>query len=207
MKLVLATRLVLGVFYVLSGANWFLGFMPMLPHVGMPPDMPMKHAVIAEMIQTGWLFQCAKVIELAFGMALLANRFVPLMLAVALPVAFITFMLDALILDDLGRWLAGTEDSAAMRAAVADMIVGGLCVLLPHLWLIWCYFDYYRPALSARADPAAPGERRPEGATAATIPPHRSSIWPRRLFLASGLIAFGFQAFNLWLFLGMIRLK
>ena len=138
-RMVFAARMVLGIFYLLSGLNWFFGFIPMLPHVNMPADLPIKHAVVVEMIKTGWMFQSAKIVEVAFGLSLLFNRGVPAMLVAALPVAFLTFMLDALILDDIWRWLIGTETTPALMAAIADMIVGGLCVLLPHLWLMWCY--------------------------------------------------------------------
>lgn len=208
-KLVFATRMVLGIFYLVSGLNWFLGLIPVLPHIGMPPDLPIKHAVVVEMVNSGWMFQSAKLIEIAFGVALLGNRFLPLMLGAALPVAFITFMLDALILDDLWRWINGLETGAAMLAAFQDMVIGGLCVLLPHLWLMWCYREYYRPALVARAVPTVPGEGlvRDELAGPAGGPREEaSSPQVRWLFFAFGWGAMLLQAFNVCLFIGMIRL-
>lgn len=201
-KMVFAARMVLGIFYLLSGLNWFFGFIPMLPHVNMPPDLPIKHAVVVEMIKTGWMFQSAKIVEVAFGLSLLANRGVPAMLAVALPVAFLTFMLDALILDDIWRWINGAETTPALLAAIADMIVGGLCVLLPHLWLMWCYFGYYRPALAWRAPLPVPG------ATLDLAPAMQPPMghWQRRMFFALGWVGLALQTFNLWLFAGMIKL-
>jgi len=192
-RAVLTARIVLGTFYLLSGLNWFFGFIPLLPSIHMPADLPIKHAVVAEMIRTGWMFQSAKLVEIGFGLSLLANRLIPLTLLAALPVAFLTFMLDALILDDIGRWLQGSETAAALWAAIYDMVVGGLCVLLVHLWLIWCYADYYRPLLVWRAvpndalDQVRDGGRRPSG-----------------LFLACGWFTIALQAWNLWLFAGMI---
>jgi hypothetical protein len=200
--MVLAVRILLGVFYLLSGLNWFFGFIPVLPHSGMPADLPIKHAVVVEMIGSGWIFQSAKVLEIVFGLSLLANRAVPVLLAAALPVAFITFMLDALILDDILRWFSGIESTADLGAAIADMVVGGLCVLLPHLWLMWCYFGHYRPAFSWKATPedtwhggSVGGRPEPEA------PAPR---WLRALFLALGWVAIGLQTYNLYLFVGMI---
>ena len=206
-KMVLAARLVLGVFYLLSGLNWFFGFLPMLPHVGMPPDLPIKHAVVVEMINSGWMFQSAKIVELIFGVSMLTNRAVPLMLAAALPVAFITFGLDALILDDIWNWMQGTESSAELWAAIADMIVGGLCVLLPHLWLMWCYFGYYRPAMAWQAEPVEAWHGGSTGMVqpASAQPPAGKGL--RRAFYVFGWIALAFQTYNLYLFISMIGLR
>lgn len=200
-RMVLAARWILGVFYLLSGLNWFFGFIPMLPHVGMPEDIRIKHQLVVEMINSGWLFQLAKIIELIFGLALLTNRAVPLMLAAALPVAFITFMLDALILDDIMRWLQGSQTGSELWAAIADMIVGGLCVLLPHLWLIWCYFGYYRPALAWKVQPQPLGAGIPVTGTRGG---EKGPTRPLALFYAFGWVAMGLQAFNLYLFVSMI---
>jgi hypothetical protein len=191
--MMVAARLVLGIFYLMSGLNWFFGFIPILPYIDMPPDLPIKHPVVVEMIRTGWMYQSAKVVEVAFGLALLANRFVPLMLVVAFPVAFLTFMLDALILDDIWRWIVGTETGVQLVAAIYDMVVGGLCVLLIHLWLLWCYVGYYRPMLVAKATPRDVGADEARG--------KRALRWT---FIAFGAVALILQAWNLYLFSSMI---
>lgn len=200
--MVLAARVALGVFYLLSGLNWFFGFIPFLPHVGMPADLPIKHAVVAEMIDTGWMFQSAKVIELVFGAALLSNRALPLMLAAALPVAAITFGLDALILDDIAGWFAGTVSGTGLGAAIEDMVVGGLCVLLPHLWLMWCFAAYYRSALVWRSEPVEAWHGGSLGDAGPVRGPASSRL--RGLFYAFGWIALAFQTYNLALFIGAI---
>jgi hypothetical protein len=194
-RMVLAARIVLGVFYLMSGLNWFFGFLPMLPHVGMPDDLPIKHAVVAEMIRTGWMFQSAKILEVLFGLSLLFNRAVPLMLAAALPVAFLTFMLDALILDDVWRWFAGAQSTQALGAAIEDMVIGGLCVLLPHLWLMWCYGAYYRPAFAWKAAPAPLGSGN--AASMPLAPPATERVWLLRGFFAFGWVAIALQSYNL----------
>jgi len=204
-KMVFAARMVLGIFYLLSGLNWFFGFLPMLPHIGMPEDLPMKHVVVSEMIKTGWMFQTAKLIEIVFGLSMLTNRAVPLMLAATLPVAFITFMLDALILDDIWRWMTGVDTTGQLLIAIEDMVVGGLMVLLPHLWLMICYFSYYRPAFAWKTEPTNPCA----GAAASIVTVERAARAPaggilRTAFYIVGGFAILLQAYNLYLISGMI---
>lgn len=188
-RMVFAARMVLGIFYLISGLNWFTGVIPVLPYSGMPADLPIKHAVVSEMIATGWMFQAAKIVEVFFGLSMIFNRGVPVMLLIGLPVAFLTFMLDALILDDIAAWVQGAESGAALWAAIYDMVVGGLCVLLVHLWLVWCYLEYYRPMLVWKAVPAE------AGATGGAL---------RKAFVAFGVFAIALQAWNLYLFFSMI---
>lgn len=204
-KMVLAARLVLGIFYVLSGLNWFIGLIPVLPHIGMPDDLPIRHVVVAEMIHTGWMFQSAKVLELLFGIALLANRLVPLMLAVTLPVVFIIFGLDALILDDLWGWVQGSVPGPDLWTAIMDMVIGGLCVLLPHLWLMWCYSAYYRPAMAWKAEPVVAWKGGSAGTSTPVAAMSPSGPALRLAFFAFGWIALAFQTYNLVLFSSMIE--
>ena len=188
--MVAVARIVLGIFYLMSGLNWFFGFIPVLPHAGMPPDLPIKHEVVREMIGTGWMFQSAKIVEVVFGLSMVFNRAVPVMLIAALPVAFLTFMLDALVLDDIAAWLHGAESLGELWAAIYDMVVGGLCVLLIHLWLIWCYRAYYIPMLEWRSAPSEvglPGEGR-----------------LRPAFFGFGLFAIALQVWNLYLFASIV---
>lgn len=193
--MVLAARLVLAIVYLLSGFTWFFGFMP-LPSIHMSPDMPIKHAVVAEMIHTGWMFQFGKVAEIVVGLSLLFNRAVPLTLALTVPLAFITFMLDALILDDVWGWLMGTVTTQIVIAKIADMIIGGLCLLLAHLWLMLAYFDYYRPMFAWRATPHVP---TPDAAACPRL--HR----PLRIaFFILGWIAIAMQGWSMILFIQLV---
>lgn len=191
--MVLAARVLLGAFYLVSGLNWFFGFMP-LPSMNMPPDLPIKHDIVREMIETGWMFQMAKIAEVAAGAALLTNRFVPGMLAFAAPVAFITFMLDAMILDDVLGWVTGSVATAQLLPALYDMVVGGLCVLLLHIWLMLCYFDAYRPMLVWKSAPREPG------ADASVA--RRGALY--KSFLILGVVALALQAWNVYLFVSLI---
>jgi hypothetical protein len=145
-------RMLLGSFYLMSGLNWVFGYIPILPHIGMPPDLPMRHEVVAEMVQTGWMYQTAKVLEIAAGLSLLLDRFAPLMLTVTAPVAFLTFVLGAsLIVGDVAGVVMGTVPGSILLAKIRAGAIGGLSVMLIHIWLMLCYFDYYRPLLTARA--------------------------------------------------------
>ena len=203
-RMVLYARWVLGLFYIISGLSWFFGFIPGLPHINAPADLHIKHAVVVEMIKTGWMYQCAKVTELAVGVSLITNRAVPLLLAIAAPVAFITFMLDALILDDFWRWITGTETTQAMVAAFLDMVIGGLCVFLLHIWLMLCYFDYYRPMMAWRSTPRKFGT----AVDLEQIKTPRVFVneygWLGTAFLAVGWIALALQTLNFYLFTSLI---
>jgi hypothetical protein len=153
-SMALLARLLLGVFYLLSGLNWVFGYIPVLPHIGMSPDLPMRHEVVAEMVQTGWMYQTAKVMEIAAGVALLTNRFVPLVLVATFPVAFLTCILGAsLISADVAGWLTGAVPGSVLLAKIRAGAIGGTSLLLLQTWLMLCYFDYYRAMLTARAAP------------------------------------------------------
>ena len=195
-KMIVAARILLGAFYLLSGLTWFFGFMPALPSIHMDPDMPLKHQVVVEMIKSGWMFQLAKIAEVAIGASLVTNRFVPGMLALTAPVAFITFMLDAMILDDIWAWFVGTATTEHLLAKIYDMVIGGLCVLLLHVWLMLCYFDYYRPMLVWKAAPSALAANQAKG-------PGHGKL--RSAFLALGCVALALGAWNFYLFAGLIR--
>jgi hypothetical protein len=151
------------------------------------------------MIKTGWMFQFAKVSEIAAGLALLGNRFIPATLALTAPVAFITFMLDAMILDDVWGWFSGAVTASQLGARIYDMVVGGLCVLLLHVWLMLCYFDFYRPMLVWKASPSA---TRPTAGAPADSGPR--FVLPRKGLVVLGWVALALQAWNFYLFVGLI---
>lgn len=81
-KLVHAVRLLFGANFVLNGINWWWKILP-YPTVGDPPGGP---PFVQAMIETGFLFGGIKLVEVVTGTAFIANRFVPLALAVAFPV-------------------------------------------------------------------------------------------------------------------------
>jgi hypothetical protein len=91
-------------------------------------------ALMNGFMKSGYLFQLLKTTEAVVGLALLANRFVPLALTVLAPVT-INIVAVHLIL----------EHSGLPVAAV---------VLVLHVYLAWSYRERYRTLLVARASPA-----------------------------------------------------
>lgn len=75
-----AARYLLGLVFFVFGLNFFLHF---LPNPTMPPA---AGAFAGAMGATGYLFLLVKITEVASGALLLANRFVPLALALLAPV-------------------------------------------------------------------------------------------------------------------------
>jgi len=154
-QLILWVRLLLGLQYLLGGINWWYKILP-FPSITDPVASANKHAVLMAMIETGWMFQTAKLIELLTGLALLFNRFIPLMLVVSFPVALSTFILDAMIGPTLVGFLGGTTSFAVLWAKFLDLVYFGGCVLAMQGFLMIAYFDRYRPMLVARAEAKAP---------------------------------------------------
>ena len=94
-KLVPAVRILLGLQFLLGGINWWFKIFP-FPSINDPaiifsPDLPQKVEAGRMMIETGWMFHLAKIIELTTGLALLTNRFAPVMLVASASVALSTF--------------------------------------------------------------------------------------------------------------------
>src|SRR5579859_6322 len=74
-----ATRLLLGVVFLVFGLNGFLGFIPQ-------PPMPEKAGTLMSAFAgTGYMFPLIKGVEVIAGALLLSNRFVPLALVILAP--------------------------------------------------------------------------------------------------------------------------
>lgn len=181
--IIAAVLILLGVQYVLGGLNWWIKLFP-FPNYFDVPTGPGKHAVLDAMIATGWMFTAAKIIELLTGLALLTRRYVPLMLVVSFPVAAATFVIDALIFDDVAAWLAGNVSGAFMWSRVMDLVFFGGAVLAMQGYLMLSYFAYYRPMLVHSADIS--GVSSIQQAVAA---PGTNAGWGNSLLLALGFVA------------------
>lgn len=117
-------RLLLGLIFTVFGLNAFLHFLPM------PPAPPRAMAFAGALFASGYFFPLLKITEIAAGLALLGNRFVPLALTVLAPivvniVAFHLFLAPAGI---------------AIPAVV----------LVLELYLAWTYRAAFAPMLHAR---------------------------------------------------------
>ena len=82
-NLVYGVQFFFGGWFLFHGANFFLHFFHQPPGSSVP-----SHLLIAALIQSG-LFNWVKIIEILVGIALLANRFVPLAIVAAFPITFV----------------------------------------------------------------------------------------------------------------------
>jgi len=121
-----AVRIVMGLIFFVFGLNGFLNFIP-------PPSGPVPEGAIAfgmALMKTGYLFQLLKGTEVLVGALLLANRFVPLALALIAPVVVNIFAFHAFL-----------EPSGLVLAAV---------IVAAEVYLAWTYRGVFRPMLRAR---------------------------------------------------------
>lgn len=149
--------LLLAIQSILSGLNWWIKLLP-FPHVGEVMDGPTKHEIVRTMIETGWMFPSAKVIEIALGLALLFNRHVVLALVIAFPVMLMTFLLDLLpFLGQIGPFLAGDLPLATLWTGFLDMLFFGAGIFVMQAYLMSVYFDDYRRlfVVTPSGEPAA----------------------------------------------------
>ena len=124
-----ASRIVLGLAFLVFGLNGFLGFLPMPPHEGA------AGAFLGALATTGYMFPLIKGTEVAVGALLLGNRFVPLALTLLAPVTVNILAFHA-VLEPAG--------------IVLPLILLGL-----HLHLAWVYRASFAGVLAARATPGA----------------------------------------------------
>jgi uncharacterized membrane protein YphA (DoxX/SURF4 family) len=128
-KLVTGARVLLGLIFFVFGLNFFFHFIPQ------PPPPPAAGAFAGAMLATGYLFTLVKVTEVASGALLLANRYVPLALALLAPVVVNILFFHAFL-------------------APAGIVLP-IVVLALELFLAWSFRDTYRPMLAPKVTPAA----------------------------------------------------
>ena len=127
-KIPLVARTLLGLAFTVFGLNFFLHFLPQ------PPPPPEAGAFLGALV-AGKIFMVIKPIEIASGLALLGNRFVPLALALLAPIeiAILTFH--------------GVFEPSGLP------VVAVLIALT--VYLAWAYRAAFAPMLRARVEPAA----------------------------------------------------
>jgi hypothetical protein len=129
-------RFLFGFAFFINGVNWWWKVLP-YPTIGDAPSANTP-AFVQAMIDTGFLFDAIKVVEVIAGVALLANVYVPLALVVAFPVSVAVWAVD---IGMLGQNL---------RAQVM-----GWAILLLNGFLLLAYIDRYLPMLAMRAPAGA----------------------------------------------------
>lgn len=137
-RLTAYVRILLGLVYVINGTNWFFKIITPYPsisdfvHYLPPPD------IVGAMIEHGILFHLAKATEVITGLALLANRFVPLSLVVSMPVTVTVFIVDVFKPEFRLRAFLMGSGSFVMNVA-----------------LLLAYYRHYRSMLAFTARPDA----------------------------------------------------
>ena len=126
-------RLVLGGTVLVFGLNIFLNFIPQPPHD--PRALPFLGGLAA----AGYMFPLLGLVEVAVGLALVTNRFVPLALVVLAPL-MVHILLFHAFLSPPGIGMVGV-------------------LLAAQLWLVRAHWGAFAPLLRARsaAAPAAEG--------------------------------------------------
>ncbi len=129
-KAAVVARYLLGLIFFAFGSNGFLHFMPQPPMSGAPADFMRALAV------TGYMLTLVKLTQVLSGLLLLANRFVPLALALLAPVV-VNIVAFHLFLDLAGLW-------------------HGVVVLLLEVFVAYAYRDAFAPMLEAKVAPRQP---------------------------------------------------
>jgi len=117
---VIIVRVLLGLTFAVFGSNAFLHFIPMPPMQGLPGQF------IGALFSSGYIYAIAGV-QVVGGLLLLIGRFVPLGLALLVPV-IVNIVLYHIFLDPSGLGMA--------------------CVVsVLALFLLWAYRDRFAPLL------------------------------------------------------------
>lgn len=122
-------RILMGLPLFLFGLNAFLHFIPE-PKVVLPPDVM---AFVTALKDSGYMLQLIGATHLIVGALLLANRFVPLALALFAP-----FMVNSVAFH-----LCLERSGLPMALVFAGF----------ELYLAWVYRAAFRPMLAARVSP------------------------------------------------------
>jgi len=123
MKTAIVARYLLGIALVFFGLNGFLQFMP-APVMG-----GSANAFMAALFATGYMFALINLVQLAVGLSLLFNKYVPLALVVLAPLT-LNIILFHLVLDIGTIWF-------------------GLIVAVLHLYLAYVNMKSYKTLLKA----------------------------------------------------------
>lgn len=131
-KAVVACRILMGVPIAVFGSNWFLKFMPRVVDLSRDNSGFTTEAydLLVAFADSGFVMETIVLVHVAAGVMLVANRFVPLALAIHMPVTLMMVLFHARL------------DSAT------GMIAFPLAGL--HLFLIYAYQDAFRPLLAPK---------------------------------------------------------
>jgi len=164
-RLTQVARLLLAFEYILNGLNWWWKVLP-YPSMSDPP-LGQTPPFVQAMIDTGFMFQGTKAVEVVTGLMLLANLWVPLAVVVAFPVTVGIWSVDFFLI------------SKSLRAQLL-----GWSVLTLNAYLLFAYIRYFVPMLVARATPWV---AQVDGAR--TMSSVAGSSWPKGVLMILGIVA------------------
>jgi putative oxidoreductase len=127
-KVPLVARTLLGLAFTVFGANFFLHFLPQ-------PPPPAEGGAFLGALAAGKILNIIKIVEIAAGLALLGNRFVPLALTLLAPVEIGILAYH------------GVFDPAGLP------VIAVLVALT--VYLAWAYRAAFAPMLRTHVEPAA----------------------------------------------------
>lgn len=162
-------RLLMGMVFLVNGLNWWFKLIVPYPSQSDFVDFLPPPDVVGAMIENGVLFVLVKAAELAVGIALLANRFVPLAAVAALPITLPVFVIDVFFI-------------AHLRGQVM-----GWGTLILNLYMLLASLGHYHGMMAVRME-ATPAAR--QGGIVGNIP---LATWLARL-LEPVMTAFGIIA-------------
>ena len=122
-------RYLLGLMFVVFGANFFLHFLPQPPLSGPSGDFA------TALFKSGYVMQVVKSVEVVAGLLLLFNRFVPLALTLLAPIVV---------------GIVGFHLSLAPAAGAAAYLALAL-----EIFLAYSYRNAYAPLFESHAEPVA----------------------------------------------------
>ena len=119
-------RLTFGAWFAFNGILYWTPYLP-----GAYNPVPVR---FLEALMESGVMRLVKIVELTVGLALLANFFVPLALVIGFPVTVIIAYNDLVL-----------------EYPIAFSMTGGALTFAVHAFLLFAYFDYYRPLLTRKA--------------------------------------------------------
>lgn len=122
-----ALRIFLGLFLLANGLNFWFHFLP----VGRV-DNEAANRLMDGLVYSG-LFEAVKFVEIGTAVLLLANRFVPLALALMLPLTIVIMFVDMVLLNDLRAWIFA------------------LLLVIPQFALMLAHLSSYAPMMAMRS--------------------------------------------------------
>jgi putative oxidoreductase len=124
---IIITRVLLGLPFLIFGLNHFFPFIPHPPMDGVALDYMMG------LTKVGYFWPLLRGLEILIGISLISGRFVPLALAVLVPISLHILFFHAFVL-------------------LANLPLA-IIILILHIFLIVKYWDYYQQIFTMKSEP------------------------------------------------------